>query len=288
MASTSATSSGTRSAAHRRTIISAVFGNFMEYIDFGSYGYLAAIIGSQFFSSFSSAGQLLSSLAVFGVSFLFRPLGGVIFGYIGDRYGRKVSLSWSVILMAVATTLVGCIPSSATIGVLAPILLVLFRAAQGVSIGGEYSIAAAYIVETAPKNRRALWASNMSWTSAAGTLVGTALVLILTANLSSSAMNSWGWRIPFLIALPLGVVGLWMRLKLEDTEVFDQMREAKKGAIENPYSKLGLTGFKGILLCVAFGGGTGLGYYYFATYLNTYMSSTLSYSRPQSLTIGIV
>lgn len=284
----STTTTPTGANPKKRTIVSAVFGNFMEYIDFGSYGVLAAIIGAQFFGDGTPAVQLLASLAVFGVSFLFRPVGGALFGYIGDRYGRKTSLSWSVILMAVSTFAIGILPTSASVGVLAPVLLVIFRAAQGVSIGGEYSIAAAYIVESAPKKRRALWASNMSWTAAAGTLVGTGLVLILTTSLSADAMASWGWRIPFLIALPLGVVGLWMRLKLEDTEVFKEMKKAKKGQLDNPYKKLGVSGAKGIMLCIAFGGGTGLAYYYFATYLNTYMSSTLSFSRTEALTISLV
>jgi MHS family proline/betaine transporter-like MFS transporter len=285
---TNSATAAPKGGATRRTIVSAVFGNFMEYIDFGSYGVLAAIIGAEFFGGSAPGVQLLASLAVFGVSFLFRPLGGALFGYIGDRHGRKTALSWSVILMAVSTFAIGLLPSSAAIGFVAPLLLVILRAAQGVSIGGEYSIAAAYIVESAPKNRRALWASNMSWTSAAGTLVGTGLVLILTTTLSAEAMGSWGWRIPFLIALPLGVIGLWMRLKLEDTDVFESMKAAKKGQLDNPYKKLGVTGAKGIILCIAFGGGTGLGYYYFATYLNTYMSSTLSFSRAEALTISLV
>jgi MHS family proline/betaine transporter-like MFS transporter len=271
----------------RRSMISAVFGNFMEYIDFGSYGFLAAIIGSVFFSGGTPAVQLLSSLAVFGVSFLFRPFGGAIFGYIADRYGRKTSLSWSVILMAVSTGLIGCIPNTHAIGALAPILLVLFRIIQGLSIGGEYSAGSAYVIESAPTNRRGVYGSFMSWTAAAGTIVGSGLVLILTGVLSSDAMNSWGWRIPFLIAFPIGLVGLYMRLKLEDTPVYRDLQDTVTKPI-NPYRALGLKGVKAILLCIAFGGGTGLGYYYFATYLNTYLSSNVGMDRTAAITINLV
>lgn len=266
---TMGSSSTASSHARRRSLVSAVFGNFMEYIDFGSYGFLAAILGAEFFSGSSAATQLLSSLAVFGVSFLFRPLGGALFGYIGDRYGRKASLSWSVILMAVSTGAIGFIPPSASIGLAAPLLLVACRAVQGLSIGGEYSGASAYVIESAPQNRRGIWGSTMSWTAAGGTVVGSALVLALTTTLSAEAMSTWGWRVPFLIALPLGVVGLYMRLKLADTPVFEALRAQTNGP-GNPYRSFGLPGVKTILLCIAFGGGTGLGYYYFATYFNTY------------------
>ncbi len=272
----------------RRPIAAAAFGNFMEYIDFGSYGFLAVIIGKTFVGGESAAVQLLSSLAVFGVSFFFRPLGGAIFGYIGDKHGRKASMVWAVILMAISTGAIGLLPPSSRAGVLAPVLLVVCRAVQGLSIGGEYSGGSTYIIESAPVNHRGLWGSVMSWTAAGGALVGNALVLILTVSLSTPDMNGWGWRIPFLIAFPIGGVGLWMRLKVEDTEVYKHMKERSGGVVENPYRNMRWESIKAILLCIAFGGGTSFAYYYFATYFNTFLSATLGFSRPQALTIAFV
>jgi MHS family proline/betaine transporter-like MFS transporter len=266
-----------------------VFGNFMEYIDFGSYGFMAAIIGKVFFSGSSTGTQLLASLAVFGVSFLFRPFGGAIFGYVGDRFGRKTALVWTVIMMAFSTGVVGLLPSSARAGLLAPVLLVICRAVQGLSIGGEYSGGSSFVVESAPLNKRGVWASTMSWTAAAGTIVGSALVLILTASTSTAAMDSWGWRIPFLIAFPLGLVGLYMQLKLQETQVFKDLQNRSGEQVKNnPYRRLGLSGVKKLGLCVAFGGGTGLGYYFFATYFNTYLSSTIGMARTPALIISLV
>ncbi len=276
-------------ARRRRPPLSPVFGNFMEYIDFGSYGFMAAIIGKVFFNGSSATTQLLSSLAVFGVSFLFRPFGGAIFGYVGDRFGRKTALVWTVIMMAVSTGVVGLLPSSAKAGALAPLLLVICRALQGLSIGGEYSGGSSFVVESAPLNKRGVWASTMSWTAAAGTIIGSALVLILTASTSSASMDSWGWRIPFLVAFPLGLVGLYMQLKLQETQVFKDLKAGEGGKVKaNPYSRFGLSGLKIIGICVAFGGGTGLGYYFFATYFNTYLSSTIGMARTPALVISLV
>jgi MHS family proline/betaine transporter-like MFS transporter len=267
----------------KRSTVSAVFGNYIEYVDFGSYGFMAAIIGANFFPGDASA-QLLSSLAVFGVTFFFRPFGGFLWGYIGDRHGRKNALVWAIALMSLSTALIGVLPNYAAIGIAAPVLLVVLRSIQGISIGGEFAGAGTFIAETAPSNRRGVWSSYISVSAALGTLTASTLVLTLTLTLTSEQMSSWGWRIPFLLALPIGVVALIMRAKAEETEVFVKMREKEK-APNNPFKGFGKEEVKNIFIVAVFASAAGLGIYYFFTYFNIYLSTTVGLSS--STAIGL-
>ncbi|MFC7647546.1 MFS transporter [Streptosporangium lutulentum] len=266
------TTAKTRPGAKRSTV-AAVFGNYIEYVDFGSYGFMAAIIGANFFPGDASA-QLLSSLAVFGVTFFFRPVGGVLWGYVGDRYGRKNALVWAIVLMSLSTALIGVLPNYTAIGIAAPILLVLLRSLQGISIGGEFAGAGTFITETAPPNRRGVWSSYISVSAALGTLTASTLVLALTVTLTSAQMSSWGWRIPFLLALPIGVVALVMRAKAVETEVFVKLREKEKAPV-NPFKGFGKEEVKSILIVAVFASAASLGIYYFFTYFNVFLSTTV-------------
>ncbi|HEY0248150.1 MAG TPA: MFS transporter [Gryllotalpicola sp.] len=290
MSSVTATSGGRKKPSQLASVVGTVFGNFMEFIDFGSYGFVAAIIGAQFFTNSSPVVQLLSSLAVFGVSFLFRPVGGALFGYIGDRYGRKTALTWSVILMSLGTGLIGCLPNHSTIGVAAPVLLVLLRAIQGVSVGGEFAGSGAYIVEMSPANRRGLWSSFVSFSSAIGTLFSSTLILILTSTLTTDAMNTWGWRIPFLLAFPIGAIGLYMRLRLDESPVYEHVRDtaAMELTSRNPYRHYGWQEIATILISLVFAGGAGLGYYFFSSYFNTYLTATAGLSRTAAIALSSI
>lgn len=274
----------------KRSTVSAVFGNYIEYVDFGSYGFLAAIIGANFFPAGDATVQLLAALAVFGVAFFFRPVGGVLWGWVGDRYGRKVSLVWAVVVMSLSTALIGLLPGYAAIGILAPILLVTLRAIQGISVGGEFAGAGTFITETAPTNRRGLWSSFVSVSAALGTLTASTLVLILTVTLTPEAMAAWGWRVPFLLGLPLGLVAVFMRLRAVETEVFVKMREKEKAPI-NPFKGFGREEFRNVLIVAVFASAAGLGIYYFFTYFNTYLSATVGLDRLTAIgltAIGLV
>lgn len=212
----------------RRAIIAACIGNFLEWYEFVLYGYFASVFSVLFFDGGDPAVSLMLTFLVFGISFVVRPLGGVLFGYIGDRFGRKVTLSTIILTISCATALMAVVPSYASIGVAAPLLILLLRCLQGLSAGGEWMGAAAYVVESAPAHRRAFYGSWQTITITLGMFTAASSSLILTAALTAEQLQSWGWRIPFLLAFPLGMVGLYMRLKLEESEEFEAMSQSQE------------------------------------------------------------
>ncbi|WP_418969643.1 MFS transporter [Alloscardovia omnicolens] len=209
-------------SALKKAVIGSVVGNLMEWYDVGVYGYLAVIIGQQFLSDASSQIQNLFSLAVFAVTFIARPLGGVILGQLGDRLGRKEVLAFTLMVMALATFLIGVLPTYGAIGVAAPILLIALKLVQGFSTGGEYAGATTFVTEYAPDKHRGFYAALLDWGSYMGFAVGAAFVSILQITVTPEFMYSWGWRIPFMIALPLGAIALILRTKIEDTPAFQE------------------------------------------------------------------
>lgn len=212
----------------RQAIIAACIGNFLEWYEFVLYGYFASVFAALFFVDSDPAVALMLTFLVFGISFVVRPLGGILFGHVGDRYGRKVTLSTIILTISLATALMAVVPSYASIGLAAPILILLLRCLQGLSAGGEWMGAAAYVVESAPAHRRAFYGSWQTITITLGMFTAAATSLILSAALTAEQLESWGWRIPFLAAFPLGMIGLYMRLKLEESAEFDEMSRTEK------------------------------------------------------------
>jgi MHS family proline/betaine transporter-like MFS transporter len=212
-------------AQHKRALIAACIGNFIEYFDFVIYGYFASVIAKLFFPAGNTAASLLLTFAVFAISYASRPLGGILFGHLGDRYGRKVPLSAAILLIAGSTTVIGLMPTYESIGLAAPIILTIARLVQGVSVGGEYGGATSFISEYAPPNRRGLYTGWQTFTIGLALLVGGGVASLLTSLLSSEDLHSWGWRLPFLAGLPLGFVGLYLRLKLEETPHFTSVQK---------------------------------------------------------------
>ncbi|MFD7680481.1 MFS transporter [Streptomyces sp. NPDC060187] len=206
----------------RRAVGASALGNCMEWFDFGVYSYLAATIGKVFFPGASPGAQVVSSFATFAAAFVVRPLGGLVFGPLGDRLGRQKVLATTMIMMALGTFVIGLIPSYATIGIAAPILLLLARMVQGFSTGGEYGGATTFVAEYSPDRRRGFLSSWLDFGTFVGYALGSALVTVLNLALTDDQMIAWGWRLPFLIAGPLGVIGLYMRLKLEESPAFQQ------------------------------------------------------------------
>ncbi|WP_051812757.1 MFS transporter [Streptomyces sp. NRRL S-340] len=206
----------------RRAVGASALGNCMEWFDFGVYSYLAATIGKVFFPGASPGAQVISSFATFAAAFVVRPLGGLFFGPLGDRLGRQKVLATTMIMMAAGTFAIGLIPSYGTIGIAAPVLLLLARMVQGFSTGGEYGGATTFVAEYSPDRRRGFLSSWLDFGTFVGYALGSALVTALNFLLSDGQMLSWGWRIPFLIAGPLGVIGLYMRLRLEESPAFQQ------------------------------------------------------------------
>jgi MFS transporter, MHS family, proline/betaine transporter len=269
----------------RRVAAACVIGNFMEYFDFAVYGFFAVAIGANFFPSNSATTQLLSSLAVFGVAFLIRPLGGLVFGLIGDHSGRRRSLSISIIVMGVATALIGLVPTYATIGVAAPLLLVALRCVQGLSVGGEWGASSAYLIETAPPGRRGIRGSYPSMAAALGLVFGSVLALIFGFLLTPAELTSWGWRIPFLLAAPLAILGLYIRRKLEDTPVFKEIEKDADRPRANWRDAFGRHHAKALLVTFAFSWICGVGLYYLGSYVVNYLSTTAKVPRTEAVLI---
>jgi MHS family proline/betaine transporter-like MFS transporter len=271
----------------RKVIVAAAIGNFVEWFDFAIYGFLATAIAQQFFPSGDASAALLKTFAVFAVAFAFRPLGGVFFGMLGDRIGRKKTLAMTILLMAAATTLIGLLPAYAAIGVMAPILLTLIRCAQGFSAGGEYAGACAYLMEHAPSDRRAWYGSFVPVSTFSAFAAAAVVAYALEASLSPEAMASWGWRLPFLIAAPLGLVGLYLRWKLDETPAFQAVTEERDVA----YSPLKdtLRNHGAAICCLgAFVSLTALSFYMFTTYFATYLQVAGGLSRATALLVSLI
>ncbi|MGW7055603.1 glycine betaine/L-proline transporter ProP [Streptomyces sp. NPDC054887] len=285
----------TDEAAVKRAVKAASLGNAMEWFDFGIYSYLAVTIGHVFFPSGNDTAQLLSSFATFAVAFLVRPLGGMVFGPMGDRLGRKKVLALTMILMAVGTFAIGLIPSYATIGFWAPVLLILFRLVQGFSTGGEYGGASTFIAEYAPDKRRGFFGSFLEFGTLAGYTGAAGLVTALTAWLGSDAMEAWGWRIPFLVAGPLGLVGLYLRLRLDETPAFQKLENGNVRASEaadtvesttkGDLAKIFRQYWPTLILCIALVGAYNVTDYMLLSYMPTYLSDELGYSETHGLLI---
>jgi MFS transporter, MHS family, proline/betaine transporter len=207
-----------------RAIGASAMGNMTEWFDYGVYAYATTYITAEFFPDNTAA-----TLSVFAVSFVFRPLGGIILGPLGDKVGRKAVLATTILLMAGATFCIGLLPNYDSIGALAPTLLILLRVVQGFSAGGEYGGAATFMAEYSPDRRRGFFGSFLEFGTLAGFTLGAAAVLITSTIVGEQAMTDWGWRIPFLIAAPLGLVGLYLRTKLEDTPVFQELESKHEG-----------------------------------------------------------
>ncbi|MEV4946083.1 glycine betaine/L-proline transporter ProP [Streptomyces sp. NPDC053755] len=285
----------TDEAAVKRAVKAASLGNAMEWFDFGIYAYLAVTLGHVFFPSGNDTAQLLSSFATFAVAFLVRPLGGMFFGPMGDRLGRKKVLALTMILMAVGTFAIGLIPSYASIGFWAPALLVFFRMLQGFSTGGEYGGASTFIAEYAPDRRRGFFGSFLEFGTLAGYVAAAGLVTALTAWLGADTMEAWGWRVPFLVAGPLGLVGLYLRLRLDETPAFQKLESESARASEaadtvetsakGDLARIFRQQWPTLILCIALVGAYNITDYMLLSYMPTYLSDELGYSETHGLLI---
>jgi len=194
-----------------RVIAAGMIGNVLEWYDFAIYGYFAATIGRHFFPHEDAVAQLLSAFGVFAIGYLMRPLGGALVGHIGDKLGRRTALTFSVAAMAIPTFLIGVLPSYQTIGLLAPIGLTLLRIVQGLSVGGEYTSSMVFLVEHAPEGRRGLMGALGASGATAGILLGSTVGAVFAASMSTAALDGWGWRVPFLLGLLVGIAGYILR-----------------------------------------------------------------------------
>ena len=276
----------------KRAVGAAALGNAMEWFDFGVYSYLAVTLGKVFFPGGSAAAQLLATFGAFAAAFLVRPIGGLVFGPLGDRIGRQKVLAITMIMMSIGTFCIGIIPSYETIGIFAPVLLLVARLVQGFSTGGEYGGAATFIAEYSTDNRRGFMGSFLEFGTLGGYLLGAGLVTAMTAGMSQEALLSWGWRVPFFIAAPLGLFGLYVRLKLEETPAFKKHME-KQEALED--SKPRLTLFQMLskyraqmLKCIGLVLLFNVSNYMLTSYMPSYLTGILGLSELSSLLLILV
>lgn len=273
----------------RRAIAASAIGNATEWFDYGIYAYGVTYISAAIFPGDTESATLLA-LMTFAVSFLVRPLGGFVWGPLGDRLGRKQVLAMTIILMAGATFCVGLVPDYSAIGIWAPILLVLLRMIQGFSTGGEYGGAATFMAEYAPARRRGFLGSFLEFGTLAGFSFGALLMLGFSLLLGDDTMQAWGWRLPFMVAAPLGLIGVYLRSRLEDTPIFREMEE--KGGQEQDTS----TQFRDLLTrywrpILQLGGlvvALNVVNYTLLSYMPTYLETTIGLTADQSLVVPII
>ncbi|MFH0515902.1 MFS transporter [Streptomyces sp. M41] len=271
------TSSGRGTVGSRRALVAGSVGNFIEWYEFGVYGYFATIIAARFFTpeGGSEAEALVRTYASFALAFFFRPVGAALFGRLGDRIGRRPVLIVVITLMTAATTLIGVLPTYATAGALAPWLLTFLRVLQGLSAGGEFGGAVAVLTECAPPGRRGLYGAWQSFTVALGLLGGAGVAALLATVLTVEQLGDWGWRLPFLMTLPLGLGALWLRLRLDETPAFEEAREAARPPVRE------------VAGAIALGAGRIMGWaaagYTFLVVLPSYLQSTLDATFQQAL-----
>ena len=268
------TSSTDTAAVVRRVAFASFLGNFLEWFDYGTYLYFTAAISQTFFPSDDKMRADRQTYAVLAISFALRPIGALVWGYFGDKWGRKWSLSVSILMMTGATCCIGLVPSHAAIGIAAPLILLLLRMIQGFSASGEYAGAATFLAEYAPVARRGTYVSLVPASTATGLLAGSAFASILGYTMSAAHLASWGWRIPFILALPLGFVALAMWRTLHDSPAYLKMQgdiaNKTQGATHpirdllTRYRKRALIGF--LTACL-----NAVGFYIVLTYLPTYL-----------------
>jgi MHS family proline/betaine transporter-like MFS transporter len=264
-----------------KNMLGGVVGNALEWYDFAVFGFLAPMIGENFFPSDDPLDSLLGAFGVFAAAFLARPAGGMLFGYIGDQFGRKKALQLSVMMMAVPTFLVGVLPTHAQIGTLAPVLLILLRIAQGLSVGGELIGSIAFVAENAPPGQRGYFSS---WTFSScytGMMLGSLSAVGLDLALGPLAMADWGWRLPFLSGIFIGLAAIWMRKELTETPIFEKMKaEGRLGG--NPLAEavqlVPGSIFHASVLVILVGGGFYTLFIWWPTFLNRFVQPHMSYA----------
>ncbi|MFI1853400.1 MFS transporter [Streptomyces sp. NPDC020480] len=274
----------------RRALVAGSVGNFIEWYEFGIYGCFATVIAANFFTpeGGSDLEGLVKTYASFALAFFFRPIGAAVFGRLGDRIGRRPTLICVVLLMTAATTLIGLLPTYDTVGAAAPWLLTLLRVLQGLSAGGEFGGAVSIMTEFAPAGRRGLYGAWQSFTVALGLLGGAGVAALLATVLSEQALNDWGWRLPFLLTLPMGLGALWLRLRLEETPAFRGAEDRTGGgAAPEPPPRAGE-----VARAIVLGAGRIMGWaaagYTFLVVMPSYLQSTLGASFREALIATVV
>ncbi len=256
-------------------------GNILEWYDFSIYGFFAYAIGANFFPSHNKANSLIDAFGVFAAGFLMRPIGALLFGHIGDRYGRQRALTLSVVAMAVPTVTIGLLPTYAQIGVAAPVLLVILRLIQGLSVGGEYTTSVVFMIEGAHSHRRGMMGAFGAAAAFGGVMLGSAVGAIVASTMSQQALEAWGWRLPFLAGISIGIAGYIIRRELRN--VSDLPAVGPPPMLEVLRAQwprvLQVAGFKVL---------ESVGFYLMFVYAATYLTEIVGITKTQALTINTI
>ncbi|WP_406715523.1 MFS transporter [Trueperella pyogenes] len=273
-------------SALKKAAAGSFLGNFVEWFDYASYSYLATVIATVFFPTDNPTLALLQTFAVFALSFILRPVGAIFWGYLGDRRGRRWALSWSILLMSTATFLIGCLPSYASIGYFAPVFLLLLRMIQSFSASGEYAGAAIFLAEYSSAKHRGIYTSLVPASTATGLLLGSLTATGLHSFFAPEDLTSWGWRLPFLVAGPLGLVGRYIRVHIEDSPTYVAMTRQSSALSmsrrKNPFRILCRYHRSTVLIAFGVASLNAVAFYVLLTYMPTYLTETVGFSSVKS------
>lgn len=272
---------------NKRVILSCMVGNALEWYDFALYGYFATTIGQLFFPKFSMVASLMATFGVFAAGFIMRPLGGIIFGHIGDKIGRKSALLWSIYLMAIPTTFIGLLPTYEQIGWLAPFFLTAIRLLQGLSMGGEFSGSMIFVVENAQQNNRGLYGSWVVFSLLVGILVGAIIATSLCYFLSEGQLMSWGWRLPFLLSAVGGIIGSVIRRTIDDPQQFINAKRHHQ-VYTSPLYELFKHHSKTILYVISIEFPLAIGFYLIVSFISNFLTTFMKINMLTSLSITTV
>lgn len=265
-----------------RTVFACTTGNILEWYDFIIYGFLATLIGKQFFPSSDHIASLLAAFAVLAIGYGVRPIGSLIGGHMGDRLGRKPTMMISIYVMGIATFLIGCLPTYEQIGIWAAVLLILLRIIQGIAVAGEYSSSAVLLVEKAPDRRRGYVGSWIAAACFAGVLFGSGMAALVSNILGEAAMESWGWRLPFLIGGGIAVIGILLRRHLTESYVL----EADTEKVASPIVLAIRDHWREMLKVVGFTMPVAIGYFILFVYAVSYFTEQMHFSTAKAMDIN--
>lgn len=271
----------------KKVIISSMIGNGLEWYDYALYGHFAALISRHFFPAENPTVALIATFGIFAVGFLMRPLGAIFFGYIGDKHGRKNALALSILLMAVPTACIGLLPTYEMIGIFAPILLTLIRLVQGVAIGGEFGGSIVYLVEHAGEKHRNLIGSTSIISMLVGVLLGAAISTFLSEIMTEEDFTSYGWRIPFILGLFIGLVGLYIRSSLSESPVFLDAKETGH-LCDKPVIETFKTNTSELLLAIGIYLAVTIPFYLQTVFMNSFMVKFLNFPVSDALLINTI
>ncbi|MBP9791726.1 MAG: MFS transporter [Rickettsiales bacterium] len=271
----------------KKVIAACMIGNALEWYDFALFGQFAVILSKLFFPQHDSYVGMVATYTIFATGFLMRPIGGIIFGYIGDRYGRKVSLVVSILMMALPTALIGVLPTYDQIGIWAPIILCLIRLIQGASIGGEFSGCIAFLVEYSPMNKRGLIGSVSMISLVLGMLLGSVVAILVSKCMPVESFETWGWRIPFLIGIVIAIIGIYVRLGLRESPIYIKAKE-KKSLSQKPVREIFNEYLPPLFIAIGLYLTVTVPFYSLTIFIQSYMSKYMGFSYNEALNINLM